>query len=152
MIAAFVLSLMFAPPQILKRDLVQVDSPDSVDAKPGQTFEVPIKFFVKDGYHINSNKPTEEYMIPTRIEWQPSSLKHVSDAFPPATLSVFKFSQGKKLSVFEGGRTLKAKFTVPASGVSGKVTVEGTFRYQACDQQACYPPNKVEIKVPVNVK
>ena len=140
--------LLLAP---AKRELVQVDTPANVEARPGQTFEVEIKFFVADGYHINSNKPTEEYLIPTRIEWQPSALKHVSDAFPAPAMVAFKFNKDKKLSVYEGGRTIKAKFTVPSTGVSGKVAVEGTFRYQACDQQACYPPAKVEIRVPVKI-
>jgi hypothetical protein len=140
--------LLLAP---VKRELVQIDTPANVEARPGQTFEVEIKFFVADGYHINSNKPTEEYMIPTRIEWQPSPLKHVSDAFPPADMVAFKFSNGKKLSVYEGGRSIKAKFTVPASGVSGKVDVDGIFKYQACDHQACYPPAKVEIRIPVRI-
>ena len=134
-----------------KRELVQVDTPAKVEARPGQTFEVEIKFFVADGYHINSNKPTEEYMIPTRIEWQPSPLKHVSDAFPLADMVALKFEKGKKLSVYQGGRSVKAKFTVPSTGVSGEIEVDGTFRYQACDQNACYPPAKVEIRVPVKI-
>ena len=133
-----------------KRDLVHIDVPDMVEVRAGQNFEVPIKFWVADGYHINSNKPTEEYMIPTRIEWQPSAFKHVSDDFPPPDQREFKFTSGKKLSVYEGARTLKARFTAPA-GSTGKQTIEGAFRYQACDNAACYPPNKVEIKLNVNV-
>lgn len=134
-----------------KRDLVQVDTPANLEARPGQTIEVEIKFFVADGYHINSNKPTEEYMIPTRIEWQPSALKHVADAFPPPEMVAFEFNKDKKLSVYEGRRSVKAKFTVPSSGVSGKVELAGTFKYQACDQHACYPPNKVELKIPIKI-
>ena len=133
-----------------KRELVHLDVPDMVEARAGQPFDVPIKFWVADGYHINSSKPTEVYMIPTRIEWQTSALKHVSDDFPPGELREFKFTAGKKLSVYEGTQVVKARFTVP-SGAPGKHTLEGTFRYQACDQAACYPPSKVEIRVPVKV-
>lgn len=132
-----------------KRELVQIDVPDTVEVRAGKEFEVPVKFYVADGYHINSNKPTEEYMLPTKIDWQPSSLKHLDDVFPPADMKAFGFSAGKKLSVFEGMRIIKARFTAPAS--AGKVTLEGTFRYQACDQRACYPPSKVSVRVPVKI-
>jgi hypothetical protein len=137
--------------QTPKRNLVQLDVPDQIEAHAGKEVEVPVKFWVADGYHINSNKPTEEYMIPTKVDWQPSPLKHVGDVFPAADQRAFGFTKGKKLSVFEGTRTLKARFAIPASGASGTLTLEGTFRYQACDQAACYPPGKVAIKVAVKV-
>jgi hypothetical protein len=137
------------PGQTGKRNLVQIDAPASVEARAGKEFEVPLKFYVQDGYHINSNKPTEEYLIGTHIEWDPSSAKHLDDVFPPADMKEFGFSKGKKLSVFEGMRTMKARFTAPAS--SGSVVLDGVFKYQACDQRACYPPGKVPIHVTVKV-
>ena len=85
--------------QTPKRELVQIDVPEAIEARAGKDFEVALKFYVADGYHINSNKPTEEYMIPTRIEWQASSVKHLDNVFPPAEMKAFGFSSGKKLSV-----------------------------------------------------
>lgn len=132
-----------------KRQLVQVDVPESVEAHAGKPFEVPVKFYVQDGYHINSNKPSEDYLLGTRIEWEASTAKHVDDTFPPADMKVFSFTKGKKLAVFEGVRVVKAHFTAPSS--KGSVTLEGVFKYQACDQHACYPPSKVPVKVSVKV-
>jgi len=138
------------PGQTGKRNLVQIDAPETVQARAGKEFEVSVQFHVQDGYHINSNKPSEEYLIPTKVEWDASGAKHVSDDFPPADMRVFDFTNGKKFSVFEGTRTLKARFTAPAS--AGSVVLDGVFKYQACDQHACYPPSKVPVHVTVKVE
>jgi hypothetical protein len=147
-----ILATLLLMMSMAKRDLVQIDVPDNTEAVAGKPFEVQIKFFVADGYHINSNKPTEEYMIPTQVDWEPSSIKHLSDVFPKPDSVEFPFTHGKKLSVYQRVQVIKAKFSVPASGVTGKINVDGTFRYQACDNAACYPPNKVEFRIPVTVR
>jgi len=137
------------PGQTGNRNLVQIDAPETVEARAGKGFEVPLKFYVKDGFHINSNKPLEEYLIATKIEWDASGAKHVTDVFPPADLEEFGFSNGKKLSVFEGMRTVKARFTAPSS--AGNIVLDGVFKYQACNQNACFPPSKVPVHVAVKV-
>ena len=152
MIALLMLLTLALPGQTgptAKRNLVQIDAPETVAARAGKEFDVALQFHVQDGYHINSNKPTEEYLIATRIDWDPSGAKHVSDDFPPADLRVFGFTNGKKFSVFEGMRTVKARFTAPAS--AGTIVLDGVFKYQACDQHACYPPSKVPVHVTVKV-
>ncbi len=146
---AFLLLFLALPGQTAKRALVQIDAPDTVEVRAGKEFEVPLKFYVQDGYHINSNKPLEEYLIATRIDWDASAAKHVADVFPAADLREFGFSKGKKLSVFEGMRTVKARFTAPAA--AGNIVLDGVFKYQACDQHACYPPSKVPVHVTVQV-
>jgi hypothetical protein len=149
-VITLLLLMILLPGQINKRNLVQIDAPGTIQARAGKEFDVPVQFHVQDGYHINSNKPTEEYLIPTRIEWDASSAKHVADDFPPAEQKVFDFTKGKKFSVFEGQRTVKARFTAPAS--PGSIVLDGVFKYQACDQHACYPPSKVPVHVTVKVE
>jgi hypothetical protein len=149
-VIALLMLLIALPGQTGKRNLVLIDVPDTVPARAGKEFEVPVQFHVQDGYHINSNKPTEEYLIPTRIEWDASSAKHLGDDFPAADMRVFDFTKGKKFSVFEGQRTVKARFTAPSS--TGSIVLDGVFKYQACDQHACYPPNKVAVHVTVKVE
>jgi len=148
-VIALLMLLLAVPGQFTKKTIVQIDTPDSVEAHAGKPFDVALRFHVQDGYHINSNKPTEEYLIATRVEWDAAGPKHLTDDFPPAELKQFAFTNGKKLSVFEGMQTLKAHFTAPAS--AGTIAIDGVFKYQACDQHACYPPGKVPIHVTVKV-
>ena len=134
------------------RQYVAVTAPQAVSGKPGDKVEISIPFKVLEGFHINSNKPTFEYMIATKVEWSESALKHLDDVFPPAQMKAFSFSPGKKLAVFEGSQIVKARFAIPAGTAPGKLTVDGKLRYQACDHQTCYPPNSIDVRVVVEVK
>ena len=141
--------LLLAPP----RDLVTVTPPETpFAARRGETLEVAVKFQVAAGYHINSHKPSLDYLIPTRVEWSASKLKHLGDAFPPAALKSFSFSPDKKLAVYEGAQTLKSRFAVPAGAPPGRLVLEGRLHYQACDDKACYPPTSVSFQAPVEVR
>jgi thiol:disulfide interchange protein DsbD len=134
------------------RQYASVTQPEPVSGRPGEKIEVSIPFKVLDGYHINANKPTFDYMIPTRMEWTSSALRHLGDTFPPPQHKAFGFSSGKKLAVYEGSQVLKTRFSIPANASAGRLTVEGKFRYQACDHQTCYPPYSVDVKVTVEVR
>ena len=39
----------------------------------------------------------------------------------------------------------------PLLGADRTLTIEGEFRYQACDDNACYPPKKLPIEFNVNI-
>ncbi len=134
------------------RQYVELTPPGPAAGRPGEKIEVSIPFKVLEGYHINSNKPTFDYMIATRMEWAKSEIQHLSDTFPPAQMKAFGFSSGKKLAVYEGNQILKTRLAIPANAAPGKLTMEGKFRYQACDHQSCYPPNNLDVKVTVEVR
>ena len=146
------LMLVLAATAWAARQYVELTPPSPSAGRPGEKIEVSIPFKVLEGYHINSNKPTEDYMIPTRLEWAKSPLQHLGDTFPPAQLRDFGFSPGKKLAVYEGSQIVKTRLAIPAGTAPGKVTIEGKFRYQACDHNACYPPNSVDLRVTVEVR
>ncbi len=150
--AAAVLLLMaqFSPGP--KQYVTLIPPSEPLKARAGTVVEAPVAFAVERGYHINSHKPTEEFMLPTRMEWTAPGLKHIVDTYPQPELKSFPFAPNKKLSVYEGVQTLKAKFVVPAGSKAGTITVEGRMRYQACDNAACYPPRYAGVKFSVEVK
>ncbi len=150
--SASLILLLAATAWAAGRQYVELTQPDPAAGRPGEKIEVSIPFKVLAGYHINSNKPTFDYMIATRMEWTKSSIQHLGDTFPAPQMKVFGFSSGKKLAVYEGSQVLKTRLGIPANAAPGKLTLDGKFRYQACDHQACYPPNSVDVKVTVEVR
>lgn len=137
---------------LLAPALVKITPPAApLAARPGRTLEVPVRFTIAAGYHINSNKPSLDYLIPTRVEWSPSALKPLGDAFPQAELKSFSFAPDQKLAVYEGTQELKSRFSVPAGASPGKFTLAGKLRYQACDDKSCYPPASVEFQIPLEI-
>jgi hypothetical protein len=122
--------------------------PPAVRVKAGDELSVPLKVVIRPGYHINSNTPAEDYLIPTRLSWNDAGLKVQSIDYPQAETVNYEFSE-KPLSVFSGSITLRSTFTVPEPVPSGLKELTGKLRYQACNDKACLPPVTVDVTVPV---
>ncbi len=122
----------------------------SLDPVPrGKAFEAAVVVDIARGFHMNSHKPTDEYLIPTTITPQPpSGIKLVDTVYPEGRLEKFAFSPTKPLDVYTGSVTLKLKLLAQAGAPLGPATIPVVLRYQACNNAACLPP----VKVPVDVQ
>jgi hypothetical protein len=122
-----------------------------VEAKPGATLEVKIPVLLKAGYHVNSNTPSEAYLIPLRLTWEPGPLQAVEVVFPKPHMEKYEFSPNP-LSVLTGDFELVTKFKTAADAPNGPGMALGKLRYQACNHNSCLPPKTIEIKLPVVVQ
>ncbi len=122
-----------------------------MDAKRGASIVVKTTVLLQSGYHCNSNTPSESYLIPLRLSWEPGTLETVEVVFPKPHLEKYDFSP-TPLSVFTGNFDLVTKFKVAAGAQSGPGIVLGKLRYQACNSNSCLPPKTIEIKLPVVVQ
>src|SRR5262245_33576887 len=88
--------------------VVKVSFGESVyKIKRGGSAQIAVIIQVDEGYHINSNRPAEKFLIPTRLKLEPlTGLSPSAVIYPKATLQKFEFS-AKPLSVFEGKAVLK---------------------------------------------
>ena len=94
---------------------------------------------MKEGYHVNSNKPNEEYLIPLKLTWTSlGALEGGTVTYPKPALEKYEFSE-QPLSVYTGGFDLLANFKVAANAPAGPGAATGKLRYQACSNRACYP-------------
>ena len=106
---------------------------------------------LREGYHLNSNQPTDPYLIPLKLTWEDSLLKTDRVEFPKALMQKFEFAD-KPLSVYEGSFVIRTLFHVPATAMPGPNIVAGKLRYQACSNTACLPPKTVEVRLPVVIQ
>lgn len=118
----------------------------------GKSNPVPLEFHVESGFHINSNKPTEEYLIPTTLKVDAlTDIVLGKTTYPPGQEMSFAFAPNEKLSVYTGGFTLTVSVRPLTSVLPGKYGFRGTLRYQACDNAACYPPKNLPVQFEVKV-
>ena len=122
----------------------------SLDPVPrGKEFEAAVVVQIADGYHMNSHKPLDTYLIPTTLTPQlPAGIHLVDTIYPPGRLKKFPFSPDKPLDVYSGSVTLRMKLVAQDTAAIGAATIPITLRYQACNNSACLPP----VKVPVNAE
>ena len=120
--------------------------------KRNAALQVKIPVVVKEGYHVNSNKPNEEYLIPLKLTWTSTgALEGGAVTYPKPALEKYEFSE-QPLSVYAGEFLLVANFKVAANAPAGPGAATGKLRYQACSSKACYPPKTVDITVSYQVQ
>src|ERR1051325_6716496 len=108
-------------------------SASPVKVKKGASGAGVVTLDIDGGYHINSNRPSESYLIATALKIQPQpGLTVGAVLYPRAKLQKFSFSE-KPLSVYEGSVALK--FTVRAAPSAGGQTLKGKLTIQACNDQ-----------------
>ena len=134
------------------RTFVTVDPLDTVTVKAGQNLPVAFTVHVQKGYHINSNKPTTPELIPTQLGFSPPmDLVIAKVQYPAGLLTSFPFDPQEKLSVYSGDVVIKAVVIAQTKAAIGTYTVHGELKYQACDNNSCYPPKKVPVQFDVKI-
>lgn len=118
----------------------------------GKANTVNLEFKVDPGFHINSNKPSAEYLIPTTLKLDPPTDIVVGQVtYPEGKELSFAFDPNEKLSVYSGEFTLGVNVRPLSTVIPSKYEVRGTLKYQACDNAACYPPKTVPVQFQVKV-
>ncbi len=136
------------------------EAPERVTAAPispvtvriGSRAPMQITLHIQPGFHINSSQPLTPELIPTQVRFTPpEDLVIGKIQYPPGVLITLPFDPATKLSVYSGDVTVKAVvFPAPKAG-TGTITVHGDVKYQACDNNACYPPKRLPIAFNVKI-
>jgi hypothetical protein len=114
--------------------------------------QAKIPIMVTQGFHVNSNKPSEDYLIPLKLTWTSTgALVPGQIVYPKPSLEKYEFAE-TPLSVLTGSFDLIANFKVAPNAPAGPGAASGTLRYQACNDRACYPPKTVDVTVVYQVQ
>ena len=119
-----------------------------VQVKAGSTANVELDFRIGSEFHINSNKPKSELLIPTVLKLsatQPVRLAALK--YPAGHDMSFPFAPTESLSVYSGDFSVTAVVAAPSKATKGNYAVTGELRFQACDRSACYPPRSIPGEV-----
>lgn len=119
-----------------------------VHERNGDLVEGVVTVVIQDGWHINSNKPLDEYAIPTELTLGPAAVTLVAAIYPQHRLQAFSFSGGKEIAVYEG--TILIPFEAKLNGTgagSSAARIPASLRYQACNDSICLPPNTAKAEI-----
>lgn len=124
----------------------------NVQLRVGGSANLELDFRIGAEFHINSNKPRADYLIPTVLKLNPAQPVEVADVkYPAGEDMTFAFSPNEKLSVYSGDFSIDTVLKAPANAVAGTYPVKGELRFQACDRSACYPPRSIPVQFQVTV-
>src|SRR5580658_5865834 len=123
-----------------------------VTAVQGKPATVPLSFRVASGYHINSNQPKSEFLIPTVLKVEATTdIVIGKTSYPEGKDTSFAFAPDEKLNVYTGDFEVDVLVRPLLSVQPGKYIVRGTLKYQACDNSACYPPKQLPVSFDVKI-
>ena len=110
-----------------------------------------IKLKIASDWHINSNKPLQDYLIPVKLtiadgneDWALSNVK-----YPEPTIKKLNF-ENEALALYEGNVMLTANLWPRSNRNSSKFTkLDLQLQLQACNNDLCLPPEKVTLEFAV---
>ncbi len=118
----------------------------------GEPFEAVVTLQVAEGWHINANPVSLDFLVPTELSVaSPMALDVISIEYPRGTDVALGFAD-QPLAVYDGivpiRATLKLSTTTPP-GSRGQIRL--TVAYQACDDARCLPPASLTRRVELAV-
>jgi DsbC/DsbD-like thiol-disulfide interchange protein len=148
--SALAVAALLAPaqaPQILTlREPQKVTVPRQGEAR------VALRLSMRPGYHANSDKPSEDYLIPMRLTWDSKGPVEAAEiVYPKAKMQKFEFTE-KPISVVDGDFEIVTRLRRAPNAMPGPAFLSGKLRYQACNDKMCFPPKTIDVKVPLLVQ
>jgi thiol:disulfide interchange protein DsbD len=124
---------------------------ESESVKPGADIRVAVVMNIQDGWHINSNRPTLDWLIPTELTLTlPDGISQTNIQYPPSKTFKFSFADDE-LDVYEGDAPIFLTYSVDAGLAPGSYPIDGRLRVQACDDMTCLPPSNLPISFTIVV-
>jgi Disulphide bond corrector protein DsbC len=132
--------------------LVSVTPIDTIVVARGGTAPLNIALRVNKGFHVNSNRPNDELLLPTVVHLSPpEGIIFMNIAYPEAEELALPFAGKDKLSVYSGSFEVTAEVRIPKAAALGTQRVHGEVKYQACDNRQCFPPKTAPLEFDVTV-
>ncbi len=117
----------------------------------GSELKIAIIGIVEKGWHINSNKPYDEFLIPTKIAVESEhGIEIIAEAYPESKDYIFSFSDSP-VAVFEDTFKIAGLLKIPSTLSVGDYEVEILLTYQACDDKTCLPPRTIIDTITISI-
>jgi len=133
------------------KDLITLKTFQAVDkVYSGDNLKIAVKLVIKKDWHINSNKPNEDYLIPVSLSLSSNSFKLNKVEYPSAKSIDLSFTN-KPLSVYEGETYIHGEISIDKNLKPGKYPAIFTLNYQACNNSSCLPPSSVSDTISIEI-
>jgi thioredoxin:protein disulfide reductase len=128
---------------------VSVQKP-AAEVEKGKQFTIDVNASINSNWHINSNKPNDEFLIPSVVSAKGKGIKLIKVRYPKPLELKFSFSESP-VSVFAGETKIGLTFEVQESTAAGRQIIDVVLDYQACNDVTCLPPKSASAKFDVMI-
>lgn len=117
----------------------------------GGEADFTLKADLQPGFHVNSNMPGDDYLIPIKLTWNKEPLEAGPVMYPKPQMETLSFS-ANPISVYTGTFEIGTHFKAPPTAMPGMAFMNGKLRYQACNNKECLPPRTVDVHVTLDIQ
>jgi hypothetical protein len=133
------------PPKLSFAYLAPAAHPGQPKSKAsGDSLTLNVRIEIAEGWHINSDAPLDEFLVPTRLEIKSEGAEFGKPRYPRP--EILHNPVMGDLSLFSGAFDVK----VPAQRVGkpsgGAPRTSVTLHYQSCNNSMCLPPKSVTVE------
>ncbi|MBN1460577.1 MAG: DUF255 domain-containing protein [Armatimonadetes bacterium] len=123
--------------------------PSKARVAPGEEFEIEVRVEIEKGWHVNSRRPTVDFLLPSAVGLREGGPFEAGEtAYPEDRIIQVGEDQ---LAVYEGTVLLKMPVSVLKGAAPGAGSAGVVFQFQACDDQMCQGPDRVDVDVPIEI-
>src|ERR1700722_15677302 len=113
--------------------VVKMSPAPLVTAVQGKAATIPLTFHVASGYHINSNQPKSEFLIPTILKVDATTdIVIGKTSYPEGKDTSFAFAPDEKLNVYTGDFEVDVLVRPLHTVQPGRYVVRGTLNSLNC--------------------
>ncbi|MBL7644714.1 MAG: thioredoxin family protein [Candidatus Hydrogenedentes bacterium] len=118
-------------------------------APAGSAVRAVLTFNLGDTWHVNAHKPLDQFLIPTELTVAPANGITLANTVYPEHI-LFDLA-GDKLAVYEHTFHIGVVLQIAADTAPGEHKLAGELKYQACNNEMCFPPAKLPVEITVQV-
>lgn len=150
----FILAAAGATPALAQAGEAKIDAQwfFATDAvHPGDIVHAALQITLEDNFHVQSNKPLDEFLVPTVLTVKPPQGATVREiVYPkPVTFTVAGFDE--PLAVFDHSFVIGVALQVANDLQPGVFPVTAELQYQACNDKTCLAPTTLELKTEIKI-
>ena len=152
--AASALALLLATPVLAAAPaVVHVSAPDTLVISQRGKGVAHVKLVIDTGYHVQANPVENPSLIPITLKIDPAAGVTVGRPVYPTAKRIRLPGDDHDLVVYDGEFTIALPVQLTSDFAPGDtVALNGSLRYQACDERHCLFPVTVPLTLALRVR
>lgn len=126
-------------------------APDTLYLRTSDTTSFELTLRIDTGWHINTNNPRQDYLIPTKVQLKDSDFILRDVNYPSGKEYSFSFST-ERLLVYSGKTSIGLTVRPGPTSEPGHYRENLRLTYQPCSDKQCLRPNRVTVPVDLVIK
>jgi len=131
--------------------IVTIIPAKQVTVAKGQTAQLSVRAKIKQGFHIQANPASDEFLIPTTLTIQGSKgIESGQPVYPVGRPYRLKGSTDDLLT-YEDEVIISLPLEVLDSAPIGIANLTGKLNVQPCDDRRCFRPRSISVAISIKV-